>query len=78
MEDKGLQGIIKAAGVIMAVLGILMTWRGVTRMIPATGLANGMVYVLVGILFALTGLAILVVPVLRARRKKDEDPEDKG
>ena len=76
MDDKGLRGILRAAGVIMAVLGVLMSWRGVTRMIPMAGLANGLVYVLVGLLFALAGIAILAVPALRGSRGKDPEEED--
>ena len=67
--EKEFRKITLTFGIIMAVLGALVIWRGVTKMIPVTGWVHG------GLFFFLVGVALLVVPPLRARRKKKNAEE---
>ena len=73
--EKEFRKIALAFGVIMAVLGALVIWRGVTKMIPVTGWVHGGLFTLGGLFFFLVGVALLVVPPLRARRKKKNAEE---
>ena len=66
--EKEFRKITLTFGIIMAVLGALVIWRGVTKMIPVTGWVHGLFFFLVGV-------ALLVVPPLRARRKKKNAEE---
>ncbi len=70
--EKEFRKITLTFGIIMAVLGALVIWRGVTKMIPVTGWVHGGLFTLGGLFFFLVGVALLVVPPLRARRKKKE------
>ena len=73
--EKEFRKITLTFGVIMAVLGALVIWRGVTKMIPVTGWVHGGLFTLGGLFFFLVGVALLVVPPLRARRKKKNAAE---
>ena len=73
--EKEFRKITLTFGVIMAVLGALVIWRGVTKMIPVTGWGHGGLFTLGGLFFFLVGVALLVVPPLRARRKKKNAEE---
>ena len=73
--EKEFRKITLTFGVIMAVLGALVIWRGVTKMIPVTGWVHGGLFTLRGLFFFLVGVALLVVPPLRARRKKKNAEE---
>ena len=44
--EKGFRNIFLVAGVIVAGIGALVIWRGVTEMIPKTGLAHGGLFTL--------------------------------
>ena len=68
--EKEFRKITLTFGIIMAVLGALVIWRGVTKMIPVTGWVHGGLFTLGGL-----GVALLVVPPLRARRKKKNAEE---
>ena len=53
--EKGFRNIFLVAGVIIAGIGALVIWRGVTEMIPKTGLAHGGLFTLGGVVFLLLG-----------------------
>ena len=73
--EKEFRKITLTFGIIMAVLGALVIWRGVTKMIPVTGWVHGGLFTLGGLFFFLVGVALLVVPPLRARWKKKNAEE---
>ena len=73
--EKEFRKITLTFGIIMAVLGALVIWRGVTKMIPVTGWVHGGLFTLGGLFFFLVGVALLVVQPLRARRKKKNAEE---
>ena len=73
--EKEFRKITLTFGIIMAVLGALVIWRGVTKMIPVTGWVHGGLFTLGGLFFFLVGVALLVVPPLLARRKKKNAEE---
>ena len=73
--EKEFRKITLTFGIIMAVLGALVIWRGVTKMIPVIGWVHGGLFTLGGLFFFLVGVALLVVPPLRARRKKKNAEE---
>ena len=60
--EKEFRKITLTFGIIMAVLGALVIWRGVTKMIPVTGWVHGGLFTLGGLFFFLVGVALLVVP----------------
>ena len=73
---ESLKKIVIVAGLILVVLGGLLTWRGFTTAIPVMGLVQGGVYAVAGIAFFVLGLALLIGPPLSRHRKakkiKDE------
>ena len=73
--EKEFRKITLTFGVIMAVLGALVNWRGVKKRIPVTGRHHGGLFTLGGLFFFLVGVALLVVPPLRARRKEKNAEE---
>ena len=73
--EKEFRKITLTFGIIMAVLGALVIWRGVTKMIPVTGWVHGGLFTVGGLLFFLVGVALVVVQPLRARRKKKNAEE---
>lgn len=75
MED-GLYKIMRGAGVIIALMGVLIIWRGVTKMIPVTGILHGGIFTLGGLFFFVFGAAMLMHPTLSARRKAKKAREE--
>ncbi len=53
--EKEFRKITLTFGIIMAVLGALVIWRGVTKMIPVTGWVHGGLFTLGGLFFFLVG-----------------------
>ena len=71
--DSSLKKIVVAFGIIVVLLGALLTWRGISVAIPVMGVLNGSVYVIAGIFFVILGLLILFLPpYLRHRKAKKE------
>ena len=73
---ESLRKVVIAFGVILVVLGGLLTWRGFTTAIPVMGIVQGGVYAVAGIAFFVLGVALLIGPPLSRHRKakkiKDE------
>ena len=67
--------ILMVAGVIIAGIGALVIWRGVTEMIPKTGLAHGGLFTLGGVVFLLLGLGLILVPLVKERRNAKKKQE---
>ena len=59
--EKEFRKITLTFGIIMAVLGALVIWRGVTKMIPVTGWVHGGLFTLGGLFFFLVGVALLAL-----------------
>ena len=74
---ESLRKVVIAFGVILVVLGGLLTWRGFTTAIPVMGIVQGGVYAVAGIAFFVLGVALLIGPPLSRHRKakkiKDEE-----
>ena len=68
--------ILMVAGVIIAGIGGLVIWRGMTEMIPKTGLAHGGLFTLGGVVFLLLGLGFIVVPLVKERRNAKKKQEE--
>ena len=73
--EKGFRNIFLVAGVIIAGIGGLVIWRGMTEMIPKTGLAHGGLFTLGGVVFLLLGLGFIVVPLVKERRNAKKKQE---
>lgn len=76
--DKSLRTILLAAGVIVAAIGALIVWRGVTQMIPVTGLAHGGLFTLGGAAFLILGLCLIIVPQVKGGKKAKQEEEHAG
>lgn len=76
--DKSLRTILLAAGIIVAAIGALIVWRGVTQMIPVTGLAHGGLFTLGGAAFLILGLCLIIVPQVKGRKKAEQEEEHAG
>lgn len=75
--EKGFRNIFLVAGVIIAGIGALVIWRGVTEMIPKTGLAHGGLFTLGGVVFLLLlGLGLILVPLVKERRNAKKKQEE--
>ena len=73
--EKGFRNIFLVAGVIIAGIGALVIWRGVTEMIPKPGLAHGGLFTLGGVVFLLLGLGLILVPLVKERRNAKKKQE---
>lgn len=74
--EKGFRNIFLVAGVIIAGIGALVIWRGVTEMIPKTGLAHGGLFTLGGVVFLILGLGLILVPLVKERRNAKKKQEE--
>ena len=70
--DQDLRKIMKVAAVLMIFIGALIIWRGITKMIPLTGLANGGVFTLGGVIVVILGILFLVVPAHKDKKKAEK------
>lgn len=75
MED-GFNKIMRVAGFIIALMGALIIWRGVTKMIPVTGILHGGLFTVGGLFFLLVGVWMLLHPTLAARKKAKKAKEE--
>lgn len=69
--DIGMNKIFQWAGAIITLMGVLIVWRGITKMIPASGVFYGTMFSLGGVLFILFGVFFLVYAA-RSKRKHEE------
>ncbi len=70
--DTSMNKIFQWSGGIVALLGALIMWRGITKMIPATGWLNGGMFTLGGLVFVLLGLFFLWYP-MHSKQKKEKN-----
>ena len=70
--DQDLRKIMKVAAVLMIFIGVLIIWRGVTRMIPLTGMVNGGVFTLGGVIVVILGILFLTVPAYKDKKKAEK------
>ena len=76
--DKGMEKLFRVAGAIVAMFGALIIWRGVTKMIPITGIVHGGLFTLGGVVFLLAGLGFLLGPWISARRKAAKEKKERS
>ena len=70
--DQDLRKIMKVAGVLMIIFGVLIMWRGITRMIPLTGPLNGGLFTLGGAIIVLLGILFIAVPRYKEKKKAEQ------
>ena len=70
--DQDLKKIMKVAAVLMIIFGVLIMWRGITKMIPLTGIVNGGLFTLGGAIVVLLGILFLAVPAYKDRKKAEK------
>ena len=66
-DDRAMNKLLRAAGIILAAIGCLATWRGIFFLIPFAGLKYGLFMTVMGAVFAVAGV---VMTVLTFRREK--------
>lgn len=66
---EGFDKLMRGAGVVIAIMGALIIWRGVTKMIPITGIVHGGLFTLGGVLFLVAGLLFAILPGRKARKQ---------
>lgn len=77
--DSGMNKIFQWAGAIIALIGALIIWRGITKMIPVTGLFHGGMFTLGGLFFFLFGVFFICYPTISKRRSdKKSKMESEG
>ena len=74
--DQDLRKIMKVAAVLMIFIGALIIWRGVTRMIPMTGIVNGGLFTLGGAFIVVLGILFLAVPAYKDRKKAEKAAQE--
>ena len=75
--DQDLKKIMKVAAVLMIIFGVLIMWRGITKMIPLTGIVNGGLFTLGGAIVVLLGILFLAVPRYKEKKKAEQAEQDK-
>lgn len=71
-DTEGLNKIMKGAGVILIIMGILVMWRGIFRLIPYAGFAHGIGFTIGGAIFTLLGIFFLLLPKRLEKRKQEK------
>lgn len=66
---EGFDKLMRGAGVIVAIMGALIAWRGITKMIPVTGIVHGGLFTLAGLLFLVVGLLFIILPGRKVRKQ---------
>ena len=74
--DQDLRKIMKVAAVLMIFIGALIIWRGVTKMIPMTGIVNGGLFTLGGAFIVVLGILFLAVPAYKDRKKAEKAAQE--
>ena len=74
--DQDLRKIMKVAAVLMIFIGALIIWRGVTRMIPMTGIVNGGLFTLGGAFIVVLGILFLAVPAYKDKKKAEKAAQE--
>ena len=74
--DQDLRKIMKVAAVLMIFIGALIIWRGVTKMIPMTGIVNGGLFTLGGAFIVVLGILFLVVPAYKDKKKAEKAAQE--
>ena len=69
--DQDLRRILNVASVLMILIGILIIWRGVTKMIPITGIVHGGLFTLGGAIITVLGILFLTVPRHMDKKKAE-------
>lgn len=67
--EKTLRRVLQIAGLVIAIIGILIIWRGVTKVIPYMGVMYGGVFTVGGIAFTILGIVMLIGPAISAHKK---------
>ncbi len=74
--DKSFQKILRVSGIVLVVMGALIMWRGIGKMIPVTGIVNGGLFTLGGVFVLVVGLLLLFAPTVSARKKAKKEKEE--
>lgn len=74
--DKSFQKILRVAGIVLVVMGALIMWRGIGKMIPVTGIVNGGLFTLGGLFFLVVGVILFFAPTISARKKARKEKEE--
>ncbi len=76
-DDKSFNHILRFAGIVLIIMGVLAVYRGFTQLIPTLGVDYGFPFVVMGFVFALLGVVFLVLTILRdIRWKKMREQEE--
>ena len=67
--EQSFNRILRVSGAIIMLISALIIWRGVTKMIPITGIVHGGFFVMGGVLFFALGVLMVLFPTLSARRQ---------
>lgn len=67
-DEAELIMLTKGGGCVMMLMGVLIAWRGITKMIPVTGLVHGGMFTGGGILIFIVGLLFLLLPGRKAKK----------
>ena len=74
--DQDLRKIMKVAAVLMIFIGALIIWRGITKMIPLTGIVNGGLFTLGGAFIVVLGILFLAVPAYKDKKKAEKAAQE--
>lgn len=66
---EGFDKLMRGAGVVVALMGAFIIWRGVTKIIPIMGIVHGGLFTLAGLLFLVVGLLFIILPGRKARKQ---------
>ena len=80
-ENLEILMLMKGAGCVMMLMGVLIAWRGITKMIPITGIVHGGLFTGGGVVIFIVGLLFLLLPGRKekkaakqaAAQRKDEN-----
>ena len=61
-ENLEILMLMKGAGCVMMLMGVLIAWRGITKMIPITGIVHGGLFTGGGVVIFIVGLLFLLLP----------------
>ncbi len=76
-DERSFNNILKAAGVFLIIIGALSIWRGIFRLMPYAGFQYGLVFSIVGGVFALLGVVFLTMSIRKQKQWKKALEEQK-
>ena len=71
--DRSLVRMLQAAGIVVGIVGVLVIWTSVVKIVPVLGTGQGCIFGGLGVLFTVIGV-IMTVYATRKLRQPPEDP----